>query len=250
MSILRGIGKFFGGFLFSTLLAIAILTLSLAQLTEYNNLKSIAIKVSEQQIAQQIGPTQLTAIHAQILELCKGVEKIEMPFDNENITIKCSDIVNSKPEDLGKIIVTSKFDEIYYKKYDCGFLECLQREDIEGKMVIFSATANSFFKETLNYLLIGIAISAIILAISTKGWGRPKSFGICCISAGIPFFVINIIKGMLPIPKEATEIATPVVEQIFNSISFKFLIVFIVGIVLFAIGFIGEFLTKKKVKKK
>jgi hypothetical protein len=249
MGILRGVGKFFGGFLFSTFLAIAILTFSLARVTEYSNLKSIFINVSEQQITQQINQTQLTVMYAQILGLCKGRESIEMPLDGENVTIKCFEIVNRKPEDLVKIIVTSKFDEIYHKKYDCRFLECLQKKD-NGKMVILSETANSFFKEILNYSLIGIAISALILAISTKEWEKSKSFGTCCIAAGIPFFVINIIKGMLPIPKEAAEIATPIVEQIFNSISFKFLIVFIVGIVLFVIGFTGEFLAKKKVKKK
>lgn len=253
MSVLRKIAIFFGGFLFSTFLATAILTLSLVQLTEYNNLKSIAINVSEEQVMQQItqhiDSAQLATIHAQLLELCKGTEKIEVPFDNESLTINCSDIANTKPEDLGKIIITSKFNEIYYKKYDCEFLDCLQKSTKEP-MILFSSKANNLFKEILNYLLVGTAVGAIILGISTKGWGRIKSFGTCCICAGIPFFVINIIKGMLPIPKEFVEVAEPIIEQTFSSISVKFLIVFVAGIILFILGVAGEFLKRKKVKKK
>lgn len=251
MSILRGIGKFLGGLIFSTLLGLALLTLSLAQLTEYNTLRPMVVGILEQQINQQFTPDDLSAINSQLLELCQNNDTIQL--SNNTITgtntLNCTKLRESN--NLSSFLATSTFDDIYYKKYNCSVLECLQeRNDTEKAMIIFSETANNYFKNILNYFIIGTVIGAIILLVSAKGWGIPKSFGVCLVSVGIPYFVINIIKGMLPIPQEAIQVAGPVINQIFDLISIKFLIVFVIGIAVLVIGLVGVYLTKKKNGKK
>jgi len=250
MGILRSIGKIVGDFFFVLCLSVVILMLTIAEVTEYNNLKPIVVGVINQQIRKQIEPDKLT-IFQQNLN-CSSRETIEFPMnENENVTLKCSDIKNSNPEDLGSLIGSSMFEKIYYKEYSCEFIQCIQQADFQGKAMLFaSSTANQFFKKSLIYLWIGTALFGIILLVSLKGWEIPKNFGKSLIVVGIPFIFIKLLRDKLNLPVDTVAVQ-PLVDQLFNSLSNRYLIVLIIGILLTIIGYVGSYLVRRKeVKKK
>ncbi len=244
MSILRVIGKVLGVFIFSIFLGTSIFTASFIELTEYDNLKPIVVDLFSKQLTENVTEEQISETHSSLLYQCTNKETIEMPVNEINITLNCSKIREVEAEELSSLIGVELLNKIYYEKYECEFIECLQ--EAKGyPIVLFSAHANNFFKSVEKFLWIGTAIGAIILFISLKTWsGRLKNFGIVLIFTGIPYFLLNFIKGY--IPAEVMAVVSPLVDQIFNSISTKLLIVFTLGVILTALGYSLKYLIKKK----
>jgi hypothetical protein len=255
MGIPRSIGKGVGGFFFTTFLTFLILIFSVIELTEYDSLKSIAADLISEATKTQLNVTEseLVQLHSQLIKYCEiEKEEIQFPLGNENITLKCSEVNATKPKDLFKLMSSAIFDKIYYKKYDCEFIQCLKevKNKKENLAVLLSAKAHNFFKNTLNYLYVGTAISGVILAVSSMGLtGMLKSFGFSFLTVGIPFFLLPIIQKVLPISVGAFAI-TPAIDQIFGNISTKFLVIFILGLVLAIVGYGIEYLKRKKKQKK
>jgi hypothetical protein len=248
VSILRGIGKFLGGFVFGTFLALSILAASFIELTEYNNLQPVAVNIISEQVMENATQEEVNNLHLTLLELCENKETIEMSLGEENITLNCSKIRETRTEELLPLFATETFDKIYYKKYDCEFIECIQEGD---PRLLVSAHANSFFKNIQNVLWMVTVIGAIVLFISVKTWsGRLKSFGIILIVAGVPAFILNLnlLSSFIEnsVPPQVMTVASPLINKFFDSISSKLLIVFISGIILTVFGYGLKYLIKKK----
>ena len=252
MGILRSIGKFVGEFFFVLCLSILILMLTIVELTDYSNLKPMVAAVINQQITKQMDAQKLSLLHAQILSQCSNRETLEMPMGEwGNATLKCSDVKSTKPEDLSSLIASSMFEKIYYKKYDCEFIQCYKQSEFQEKAMLFaSSTANQFFKKYLIYLWVGTALFGLILLVSSKGWEIPKNFGKSLIAVGIPFILIKVLKDKINLPAEASAVQ-PQIDQILNTLSNRYLIDLIIGILLVIIGYSGSYLAKRKeIKKK
>jgi hypothetical protein len=226
--------------------------LTIVQVTDYGNLKPMVAAVINQQITKQMDTQKFSLLHAQILNQCSNRETLEMSMGEwGNATLKCSDVKSSKPEDLGSLIASSMFEKIYYKKYDCEFVQCYKQLEFQEKAMLFaSSTTNQFFKKYLIYLWVGTALFGLILLVSSKGWGIPKNFGKSLIVVGIPFILIKLLKEKINLPAEASAVQ-PQIDQIINTLSNRYLIVLIIGILLAIIGYTGSYLVKRKeVKKK
>lgn len=249
MGILKNLGKFFGWILFSSVLGLLIFILALLQLTDYSTLKPIAADLISQQLVSQLNITeeQLNEYHAKLVKECTSDTTYTADIGKETITINCSQIKSSAPQDLVKIVATSAFDKIYYKKYDCEFLQCLQQEDgMEKYTVILSPVTQQFFKNIFNYLLFALVVSGIILFASIEGVvGRIKAFGSCFIAVGLSYFFIPATKNLVPIPAEAKAFAEPIINQMLDPLGTKLLIIFVIGVVLTATGFIIEHRQKR-----
>lgn len=252
MGILRSIGKFVGEFFFVLCLSTLILLLTIVEVTDYGNLKPMVATIINQQVAKQMDAQTISLLHAQILSQCSDRETVEMPMGEwGNATLKCSDVNGSKPEELGSLIASSMFEKIYYKKYDCEFIQCYKKSGLQEKAILFaSSTANQFFKKYLIYLWIGTALFGLIILVSSRGWEIPKNFGKSLIVIGIPFILIKLLKEKMNLPAEASAVQ-PQIDQIINTLSNRYLIILIIGILLAIIGYVGSYLAKRKeVKKK
>lgn len=249
MSALRSIGKAFGGFFFTTFLALVIFMLAIAHFTACKTLKPIVVNILKQQFTTT--PEQLNATYIALSYQCNTTRNETIYV--QSLELKCSDISTITSTDLPEFISNTTFDKIYFKKYDCSFIQCTQLPGQEKFLFLMSAQANEFLEKIIIYLGVATALSAFILVAATETWpGRFKTIGVSLIFVGISYFLIPLMKGYATqqLPQETLVKISPIMNQIFDSISGNLLIVFIAGVILTTIGLVLSYLTKRKETKK
>jgi len=251
MNILRKIGKAIGSTIFVLALSTAILAISLTKLTEYDNLKGWAPDLIGSQLAKGVDNETLIQIHQQLLEECKTNETIQLSdMLGQNVTIKCEDVEKTTPEGLTNLFANALFESIYYKKYDCSFIECLQKPGQDRLTIFVSLEAHSFFKNCQYILLIASGVGLAIMLISIETWwNRLKSMGITLLSISLPLIILILFKDRILPLSSNLEAATPIIDQIFDPVSKISLVMLIVGIVLTISGYILQHFRKVKVEK-
>ena len=240
MSFKKKLAKSAVGFLFATFLSFAVLSYSLFQITDKETLKPIVIAIA----ANQVPPEQVAQMREFIIQQCGSKQTIDLPLQNEKITVDCNKIKNSPAEKTVEIIYSDNIDKLYNLEYKCEFLDCLRTQPA----VIFSAKANSFFLSLTYISIILTVIFGILLALLSRDAGKfgvLRAFGWSFTFVGISYFFILAAKTTI-IPQDVAEIAGPAVDIIFNIILFNLLIILIAGAILLAIGYIGPKLKKKK----
>lgn len=275
MGLLRTIVKSFAGLLFSLSLILTISLLLLTQFTGYDYLKSIFSDILVKQFANTLAdrlPTSedVRTIQTSFLSYCNMTGHVEIPFSGQemefagqrlnlqNITLNCSEIATTTPDDFIKIVsarfinqVSSKlFDSFYYKNYTCNFIDCIKQGG-ESLMAIASNKSNTFFKTTLSYSLIGTFIFGLIWFIAIESWpSRFKSFGWTLIIISAPFFLMNYVTDLilpkLGIPTEIISTVSNSFSRLTSTMTTYNLIFLVVGIILMVAGY---FLALKKKKK-
>ena len=252
MGIARTIGKGLGRFLFVTFVSLSILMITIVQLTEYGNLEPLFSGIILRQLSVDTASMQQS--YDAFIAVCAVRDVVEIPLGGgETITLDCDTLGGIEASDLGRIMATKMFDKIYYKEYDCDFIECLKTNQF---FVIFSAKSNAFFRSMQVACLIGIAISAGILFVSLEGWpNRLKGFGMPLIGIGIfgvalplvgDWLINTIFPGFgLSSLKEAGFDISPFLSDVFSSMRTSLLIILICGIVLTASGYILAWREKK-----
>jgi len=238
MAKLRSLGKFLGSFIFTTSLSLVIIAISLAEITSYENMKPVFVGIAGEKIVEDT--TKLAELHSQLVKSCEGKESIEIPTGSENIEVKCADVVSSTPENIGNVIATAMFDKVYYKKYNCNFIECIQLGG-ENLMVIASSTGNKFFQDSILYLSIATVLGVVIVFVLNETYAlRLKAVGKDCIGVGAMVFLIFLTNFIVPsfVPAELLPKISGFLNFVENSIMIRFAVVLVVGIVLFLIGFL------------
>lgn len=242
MSVLRSVVKSFGVLLFTTGFAFYILTIVLANLTTYENLKPIFTSMI---IDENIKPETLDIILVGLRQECKGKNRIEFQSEFGNITLKC-DEVNKAGVNVKELFTTAVFDKIYYTKYNCSIIDCIRSEPI----AIMSAQGNAFF---LTFQAISFMISAFgcgLILLAGKNWVvRIKSIGLSMIYIGIPYFVIDILvsrmEKSISIPISKVDI---IIESIVTPMKTYFLYTLLAGIILTIVSY--GLSVKKRSRKK
>lgn len=253
MKILRNIGKIVGSGIFILALSIVIVAVMLTKFTEHDTMKGVAAPLIGQQIVGNLDKTTLDQAYQMFLEECKKSEEIQLSgLGGQNISIKCEDVEKTTPEGLVDVLGGALFDVIYYKKYDCSFIECLKRPGQEKLTVIISSEAHSFFKNLQNISLIICGIGLVLMLVSIETWGdRLKSVGAILISTALPVVILILFKDkILQLSQASATVIKPVIDQLFSSMLTIFIIMSIVGIVLTVSGYVLKHYRKAKVKEK
>jgi hypothetical protein len=256
MGSLSSLGKGLGGVIFYFSLNILILSMIMTQFLKYESIQPAVSSLLEKQIMANVTEDQLNLLHKGLIDECKKSTTglVSFPIsESKSTTFNCSEVNQSKSSDIPKIITKSFFDDIYYKKYDCNFIQCFSKGlgDTNG-LLLFSFKAYNFFDSLVVYSAIGLAVSLFLLAISIRTWyGLAKTVGLNCIIVGIPLFIFfyfreSIIQKLIGAQRQE---AVQLVIKVFESVTHILLIVFIAGIVLTIVGIAGNYLKKKHVKK-
>lgn len=251
MKILRKIGKAIGSTIFILALSTAIIAISLTKLTEYDNLKGLITDLIGSQIAKGVDNETLIQIHQQLLEECKTNETIQLSdLLGQNATIKCEDVKKTTPEGLTNLFANVLFDSIYYKKYDCSFIECLKKPGQDRLTLLMSSETHSFFKNCQCILLIasGVGLAIMLVSIDTW-WNRLQSVGKIFLSISLPLIILILFKDHILSLSANLEAVTSIIDQIFGPISKISFAMLIVGIVLTISGYILQHYRKVKVEK-
>ncbi|HLC59064.1 MAG TPA: hypothetical protein VJH34_00900 [archaeon] len=278
MGFLRGIAKGFVSGLFSTSLMAFLLIGNLIVFTEYDNMKNLFTKIATKILPEQsesipsLTPSQLDDVRSGLNALCQGKESIDLSqFAQElnvqnipdNLTLKCSSLdeilpPNATTVNTTTLAVNAIFDSIYYKKYDCSFINCmLNAKSPSDFTIIMSEQFNQFLVGMKSYFLGLTGVFLILLLIVAKGiGGKIRAVGWAMFWIGIIPYLFTFVNDYLiarfvPLPEgidiDLNSIVNPLVESLFKG----FNVVFIISIILIVIGYsLGFILTMLKITNK
>lgn len=279
MSVIRSVGKAIGEIILIFSLGGLIVAIWLVQTTEYENMKAIFSEVLEAQITfgeRAVGEgikgttereEQLERLYQTILQMCENKDKVEISIteSGQPVAIDCEEIrtaAQSEGGDIGSIIadVASRaiFDDVYYKKYDCEFIECVQTGQLG---IVVSAQGHEFFKQIRMYAIAGAAVGAVLIFVSAESWyDRMRGFGLPLVFIGLSYVVLSLAKSILisqfPAVEQAEQAGIslmPIVDKILAPMMNSFLIALILGAALTVGGYVfahEKRKSKTKTKKK
>ncbi len=250
MGIARGLGKLIGTLLFTTFLTVSLLMIGLVEFTSYSNLKSFTGKILSDSIASQ---TDINQIFSTLKQNCSNKEFADFQLGNSILKLKCSELGSMQAKDLPNLIASTLFDSIYYRKYDCNFLDCIRQGGIGNLVVVLSEHANNFLKSLQSTLWILTVAGAGILYFSTETMkGRLRAFGINLIFTGGSFFVLlYAIRFLLP-PQilQANIDISDILDSLFGPVRNYFIIVLVIGMLLMILSYIAVPKVKPEKKRK
>ncbi|GEM_PF-5267883 len=186
-------------------------------------------------------------LHKMLVVECLKKDNLTFGLENSTISIPCSIIQNATSDELPSILGETVFNNIYYKKYNCSFIECLMAPGgIEKYMIIISGYANNFFRSTMSYMLIGIVIGAVILFVCYESWyGRLMTAGKAMIISTIPY-IFTILAINFLIPAGILSFIAPLTIELVRLMKRCLLIIFAIGATLIIVGYILKRYGKKK----
>jgi hypothetical protein len=244
MSIERNIAKSIAGFFFFVFIGFTLILMSLTTLTEYDSIKDIVTKVIQQQPPQDdFTEDQKQEIILNLKKECEGKEFIEgesIPIEGgANVLIKCSSLQNVT--DFNSLTYAAVVDTLYYKKYQCAFLDCMRTGEYYMPLII-SETAHKFYQQTFIYSLIAtIIIGVIFVFLIEDNKSRLKSLGWVLIVSSIPFVALNLmidyVVGVLA-PQQTVPLLQSVLKNIFTPMVNIYIYLLIAGIALTTVGYI------------
>jgi len=181
----------------------------------------------------------LKEIHTNMLRECdkEGFSDIDIPFDSgNNISLSCSDIRNITSKELPVIISDKMFDGVYYKEFDCSFLECLMSGNLD---VIMSHKANNFFKTWIYvFVLISLALIIPVYLLSESTSDFLKTMASCFVFVAVPFVFYDLINFI--IFKISGRIFDPstkmILDNLFNPVRTFAIVLIIFGLMIFLLG--------------
>ncbi len=259
MAILSEIGKSIGGLIFTLSLMTLIASIGAVWLTHHDNIKPIVIDVLLEQAANQTNITQLIGLREWLIAECNrtGNQTVEVPTQQrlENITIRCAEIP-ADPETLPTLLLSSAFDQIYYKTYECWFPDCfrqaLQSSTQDAVLLMVTAKANAFFIEIQGYAFMGIVLGIILIALSVRQPVRiARSVGSSMIVTALIFILLPLTQSLWPVPAQAAQLTALLTNSTFAVMSFYVWSILVGGVVLVTVSIILGRITKaQKAKKK
>lgn len=253
MGFLRVLGKFAGSIVFTTFLVLAIFLMEIVDFTGYDNFKSVAGGILEGQLFSAVSDSDLDDLRNFMLFQCSGRDKVSVPlFGGQPMVLSCNDVANSDKMQLKRLITTALVDNIYYRDFNCSFMDCVTTGNPENLLIAVSGEGNEFYKSLQTYAWIGTALGLVILVVSAEAWtGRMKSVGFNLVFVGLPFLLAGYFQSSLTslIPPELEASVNPIIDGLMSSLKDKFMIVLVIGIVLVVAGYaLGFYISRKKKK--
>jgi hypothetical protein len=231
MGTVRNVVKWLVSSILILALILTIYLVALVKWSEYENLRSVSYRFLESTIRERISYEEVSA-------LCQNKENLEFSVEDlGNISIPCSEI---KEENFLQPFVYAVFDKLYYKKYDCEFLECME----QTPLVILSAKTNAFLKSLQTYMIVSTCLLVVAyLAIAENMKERFKGLGSIFTFCGIQFFITEYMLSLMHLG-EVKEI----LDTIFSQVYIYFAITAVAGVVLLALSIL--FKEKTLINKK
>lgn len=246
--MLRTIGKWFGIFILIFFLFLTVFIHFMVKFTEFDTLSTLFTKIF---VSNVISKDQLNQMYSNLLDECGNKSQygnVTLNIGNKSVVLKCEDIKKSTPEGLVNLAGKSFFADIYYKEYSCSFLDCLSKPGEDKYMVILSQKANAFFRNIQTILWVCTGVGVALIIISVKGLGdKLKTLGVTLLFSGISTLIlIYIITHFISFPSEARS----VIEGMFGLFLNILVAITITGLVLIILGYVLNFMHKKRSRKK
>lgn len=235
----RSVGKILSAFIFTISLSTMMIFISLAEFTSYSNLKPVMTKVIASSFSDSLSQ-QISTIE----RYCKNREKLEIVVGEKNFTINCSTF---KKETILDEISSEYFDQIYFKEYECEFIDCFRLNTTENFMILISKKGNELYIQARNWCMLVAILSGLFLFLSTKNWEeRFKVFGSSFIFVGLPLFTLKYLSSqIISFFNIKTEEMINLVQHLFSPLNLYYKVFLSVGVVLLGIGYCISYYRKK-----
>jgi hypothetical protein len=252
------IGGKISGFVLSLLLVLIIAVSAMQYMTTYDAMSSLVDKVArEQKMApQDFNESDFPAVKQDLLDNCSargdGLTTVSLE-DNKTATLNCTNVQELKDsKDLFALLAVSGFNDMYFKKYDCNFINCFsQAKTLPDKMgLLVSEKAHNFYKSSYWYVVVATVIVGMLYVFFTGDLfksARGLGWSFAIIGSGFIFSLI-FKDTSIPLGSGNNTVSVPVIANILSVIQTYFIVYFIIGIVLLAIGYGGNFLKPKQSK--
>lgn len=246
MGVLRGFGiVIVSVLLFVSLLATGIFGTLNYSLT-YENVQPKITNIANQIITEQIGSNEILNTLTPLLETyCLSNTEIIQNFQGYTFVFPC-EVVSQGESAIINYTVEYLVSDFYYKEYNCSFVKCFEESNIPLFLVSKHAKDywNSLYKKFLLFdlILIGLAILLVekksnspilvgaLLIPSALIISQLKNIG-----TGVAKLILSPISSALS-GETAKEIIPQIVATFFSESTKIFLWMFILGIILIALG--------------
>ncbi len=182
-----------------------------------------------------VGVLEILTNNYGVMEVyCLSNSNFPLNQDDFNLEIPC-DVINQGVGDVISYGIDAFVSQIYYKNYDCSFWECLKVENTP--YVLVSEKARVYWKSLFYWALLLSCVLFVLLFLFTDSKNSPLTIaGILMIIAALPFRKLNWVMSFIP-DSSLFDLATVFLSRAYN----VFLIMVIIGIILFAVGIAFHF---------
>ena len=163
---------------------------------------------------------------------CQNNTEYVFSFDGRTISIPCSSLEKG-PEAVLNETASDFVDDIYYKEYDCNFLNCFTKEKVPFFLV--SQKAKDYWHQKFLYaLIISLVLMAFLLLLVESRINWPILVGSLLILSALPLLKIkSLILFFIP---EKLHVVSVFLGIFFTQAYGTFWISFIIGLVLIGLG--------------
>ncbi len=252
MSILRSLAGVFGGLVFVTALAFVIVSMAMANFTDYSNLRE---PVTEMIVSTMpvLEPNQTQNMLNDLQDRCANVSTITQSLGELNVTLNCTDVSAATTANIYSVVAGSVVDYFHYKDYGCSYIECMRSDrqfDEKAMMAVLSVQAHEFYSSVVIYLIIIAAIGGALMAWSTGSvQAAMRSFGWSFVAIGTGYFFMGMTKMLIPTQVASQTNIASMMNPLFSTLGQYFLYSLVVGIVLLVAGYGLPFIGREKKNK-
>lgn len=254
------IGKYIGKYLLRFFVVTLIFVYGLSVVTEYGTLRPIVSDFSTKIVNGNLSLGENQNVGQQIMgniyEYCKNNDVLSIQ-GFESKPINCKDIRSQGAPFISELMTDTLLKD-YYKEYECSPIGCLKNifynRRSEDMMFIFSEKMNLFLKTLIPFLILGTILSIGIIIRSIKEiFEICREIGVTLIgAAGVPFLILllirykdkilastGIISGTEGLMRTTADFFSGPIYEVSNMYLDLYGSVFIVGSILFLIGYFG-----------
>jgi hypothetical protein len=209
MGLGRGVAKVLGGIIFSVCLSLAVINMSLVQLTDYGTIKPLLMTALKPQVVERVQAATAEGVTAnQIVFLlvlrCEGKDVLTetLPLEYSglpmvvNASLDCNRIRDMSNENdtastidyIADSTASSVIDSIYYFPYDCEPLDCISKG---RQQALVSKQGNTYLRGIQTPLIAASIIGAILILFASESWSeRMKGIGIAMLLLGLSYYIL------------------------------------------------------------
>jgi hypothetical protein len=246
MGLIRGLARW----IVKTLLVMSIAAFLIASTGSHFSTKENITPLFQEIALSQFSESQTEELYNGLSRQCMRQEneiiKIPSPVGGSGqIEVNCTRLEEGKTAEVRRIlkdeVVGGMIDSL--SSAQCSGIDCIN----QGPAGLISEAFNKFLKMIQTLALIAIIVFGALVFILSEGISSKLiDLGLPFLFAGLPYFFANTIKNSINIPANFSGIS----DSVFSFLSSRFLVMFVIGAVLIAAGFIVKLTIEKKIEKK
>lgn len=196
----------------------------------YENLQTHLGPVIQDIAESQIEVENIEEGMDQLKEYCKANQDFVLEQSEYDFSISCSEVLSSDTEKIINNEVNDLLEEIYYKDYDCGFIDCFEEDSIPF-FLISEKSQKYFYNKYYYLLLVSIILILSMFFIVENKMNFPIVVGSILVVSSLPFAKLGWLSSI-----SSNKYFIEMMTLFFTSSRKVFLTMLIIGLIAIGIG--------------